>query len=475
MLFSAAFDVHVGPDDDWFDTILDVDTRLFVDPFLIFKEIDGAWASAHQRMVDHFEQAFLLVASNPNPRSQTYRKAVRMVVFKEPREMCLGYTDDGTDGAGSGKGFGELIARHMAAAIQRGLGKMEHFEELGIFNKGIGRDRISDAACTILKPELVRYTQEVADRYDLKLETHAVYGAIFDQQRQRFDPAATANVLTNPVNGRPLVLVPTRFLRDLPTLNDRDWFDHDEDRLLREDLSYELIKNVRKETIVSRARSRMTEVREWTKAQETRPAEAYDTDADLMGVLGWEPAANAFTTSNPLAMIAPSDQAAFEAVIEKVIDRFKLFVEQQGGWDLLWNKTEEKPEDAAQLLLYGIARNYCEANNVVVSREVELGRGPVDFTFSNGYSQRAHLEAKKTNNGKFWNGLDRQLPSYMESDSVQLGWFLAIRYRTGKQWDKRDLELPARVALAARTHGRDLRLALVDARKPISASKIVAN
>ncbi|GAA2386932.1 hypothetical protein GCM10009855_28800 [Gordonia cholesterolivorans] len=44
--FSEYFDVAVDDDDDWFDPILDTDTRLFVDPFLIFKESDGPWSTA---------------------------------------------------------------------------------------------------------------------------------------------------------------------------------------------------------------------------------------------------------------------------------------------------------------------------------------------------------------------------------------------------------------------------------------------
>lgn len=472
MLFSNAFRVTPVQDDDWFDTILDVDTQLFVDPFLIFKETTGCWTTAHQKIIDHFEQAFLLIASNSSPTSLAYKKASAMVWFKEPREMCLGYTDKGTSGAGSGKGFARLIAKHMATAIANGLGKIEHFEEVSIFHKGIGPDRLSDAMCTILKPELVRYTQAIAKRHGLKLDQHRLYGGVFDTRRQRFEPRAAAEVLTNPVNGRPLVLVPKRFLRDLPTLNPGEWFDDYQAGMLRDDLSYEILKNVRKERIVDTARSRMTAVRQWLRDQEQRPPRPYDAQADPRGILSWEPAANAFTRANPLVVAPPDDRAEFEAVIQTIVERFKLYLEQQGGWSLLWDRTKDKPEDAAQLLFYGIARNYCEANNIVVSREVELGRGPVDFTFSNGFTDRAHLEAKKTHNGAFWNGLDLQLPSYMESDAVNLAWFMAIRYRNGKQWDQRDLELPRRVREAAKAHGRDLRLTLIDARKPVSASKI---
>jgi hypothetical protein len=106
-----------------------------------------------------------------------------------------------------------------------------------------------------------------------------------------------------------------------------------------------------------------------------------------------------------------------------------------------------------------------------VDREVELGRGPVDFKFSNGYRQRAHLEVKKLQNGHFWQGLDRQLPTYMKADQVKLGWYLVIQYRADGVPKSRIRDLPRRVASAAKRWGIELRHAVVDARPKRSASK----
>ena len=38
MLASAHFNIKRIGTDDWFDPILDADTELFVDPFLVFKD-----------------------------------------------------------------------------------------------------------------------------------------------------------------------------------------------------------------------------------------------------------------------------------------------------------------------------------------------------------------------------------------------------------------------------------------------------
>lgn len=464
MLASVAFRISRTAHDDWFDTIVDVDTQLFVDPFLIFKEGSGFWADAHDRIIEHFNRAFILIAEgNGNPNALAYKKALALLEFREPGELALGYTSKGTRGSGSGKKLARLMAKAIVAAIERGLEHPKHFEELGILEEGIGADRISDAACTILKPMLIEYTQSVAATHKIPLASHRIYAATFDESRQRF-LKSEVEVPTNPTTKGPLLFVPERFLDDLPRLNADDWWEGYENDRLRTDLNYEVMGKVDKATIVETARENLAFVRKWTEGRSSADSAPYDMAKDPKGVVQWETASRAFTAANPLALEPPNTGSQFDSVIEQIIERFRLFIEEQRGWYLLWDGVDEKPELAPQLVFYGIARNYCEANNIVIDPETDFGRGPVDFKFSNGYEHRAHLEVKKLHNGKFWNGLDRQLPAYLSSDAVEKGWFLALRYRDGRQWDKRQQELPGRVKQAAEAHERGLRSALVDAR-----------
>jgi hypothetical protein len=114
----------------------------------------------------------------------------------------------------------------------------------------------------------------------------------------------------------------------------------------------------------------------------------------------------------------------------------------------------------------------CEANGIKVDREVELGRGPVDFKFSSGYQGRALLEVKKLENGKFWNGLRAQLPSYLRSDGSRDGWLIAVRYRNAGVAKTRATGLAREVRHTGEALGLDLRYGLVDARPKKSASKL---
>lgn len=473
MLATKHFGVERGAEDDWFDPILNADTCLFVDPFLIFRETEGFWADAHKRIIAHFDQVFLLIAQgNRNPESLQYRKALALLLFREPRELCLGYTSQGTDGAGSGLVFARAIASAIADAIGRGITHPRHFEELGILNEGIGADRISDITCTVLKERLVAYTQEIARRHSIPLAKHQVYGALFDSERLRWE-RPLVEVPTNPSTGGPLLFVPQRFLRDLPVLNPYDWWASSENEQLRLDMNFDIMTRVNKATIVAAARAHPDAVRAWTIAKESQPAQPYNFSTDPRGVWMWDAEGARFAQQHPLLIRSPSSQEEFLAIIEQVIHQFRLFVENQGGWQLLWNsKGDEKPESAAQLLFRGIAQHYCRANDISLDAEVNLGRGPVDFKFSNGYRRRAHFEVKKLHNGKFWNGLEQQLPSYMTSDEVVDGWFLAVRYRSSKSSEDRARALPNRVLAVAHARGLHLRFGLVDARPKESASKL---
>jgi hypothetical protein len=282
-----------------------------------------------------------------------------------------------------------------------------------------------------------------------------------------------AAVPTNPFTKKALLFVPAHFLRDLPTLNADDWWESWENEQLRQDVNYEIMGHVDKNTIVKTARQHPEMVRAWTLQKEGEAASAYDMRGDPNGVWQWDARTFAFAAANPLYLEPPATHEDFLNLVAAIIERFRLFVEEQGGWSLLWNDNgTEKPEEAAQLLFRGVVQSYCHANNISIDREVELGRGPVDFKFSSGYTQRAHLEIKKLHNGKFWNGLEEQLPSYMHSDAVRDGWLLALRYRNNRTSKERVEQLPQRVTGVSASKNLNIRFAVVDARRPLSASKL---
>ena len=155
-----------------------------------------------------------------------------------------------------------------------------------------------------------------------------------------------------------------------------------------------------------------------------------------------------------------------------MIATFKNYVENQGGWDLIHNDDgTPKSEAACQRLFLGIVRHYCKANNIDISPEVNIGRGPVDFKLSRGVEFRALIEMKLANNTKFWNGLKKQLPKYLEAEEVKTGRFLIVAF------NENDVErlngIYQKIADVAAETNYEIEHKVVDAVwRPQSASKL---
>lgn len=81
-----------------------------------------------------------------------------------------------------------------------------------------------------------------------------------------------------------------------------------------------------------------------------------------------------------------------------------------------------------QCLFLGIVSSYCQANNIDLSREVETGRGPVDFKFSSGHSYRALIEMKLAKSSKLKQGFEHQLPAYLKAQQLKHGYYVVVLY-----------------------------------------------
>jgi hypothetical protein len=471
MRFSEAFKVQRGQHDDWFDPDLSIDTPLFIDPLLLLMS-NQRWHDAHSELIAHFTQCYELVAKSNSFESNSAKVAARMLTFPEPSEFCLGYTAAGTRGAGSGRGFAKKLLESINVAIKAGLTNPSHIEELGILNERFGADRISDATCNVLKAHFIAYTQEVCKRHNIPMECREVKNARFNKERKNW----ISEEVELPINKKsdfPIILVPEKFLNNLPILNAGSWFNSNLNDDLRTDLNLKIGQQVNKARIVTLARQNASRVREWVDqvASENNLA-GYNFTRDPMGVIQFDRQPVIFASKNPLDREKVATQEDLSLIVEDILHKFKIFIEEQRGWELLWNSDEtEKPESAVQLAFLGMARHYLAQYDVELDREVELGRGPVDFKVSSGSKRKLLIEVKKLNNGRFWNGLERQLPSYLASDGSIEGWFIAVRYRDKRSAESKLKDLSVRVN-KLNTDTQKIRFVSIDARPKKSASKL---
>lgn len=474
MKFSELFDFQIEEDDNWFDPILTLDTKLFIDPFLVYQDEDGAFIGSHDEVISFFNIVFSLIAkSGGNQDSFTWKRAESLLLFPEAYEFCLGYSGKGTQGAGAGKGFAKVIAAALWEAIEAGVQEITHFEEIGILREGIGADIISDITATLLKHRFASYTAAICHKYKVNTASRRYRRGIFSEKHERWNPVEFELPL-NPYNDKPILLAPQRYLRELPTINSGEFWDFcydNENELLRQEFGLDITRHIDKETIVKFAR-RHPEIRQqFISASEQVEADPYDFERDPKGVHRWYDDSQNYCTTNPLEL-AVNSEAEFLNSINGILLEFQNFIENNSGWKLLWNDNDRsRSEEASQLLFLGIVKHYCKANNIDISREANIGRGPVDFKVSQGYELRALLELKLAKNTRFWHGFSKQLPKYQEAEDIDLGYFIVIAYTDNDM--KKLSQIQERVEEVNSATDYTITAIVIDARKnPLSASKL---
>ena len=420
---------------EWFDPVLSIDTPLFIDPFLIYAQEDfgedNVFQGSHDYIIDFFNYVYKIVAkSQGNPRSLYYKKALGLLHFPEVEELCLGYTSRGTGGSGSGPKLASLITDAIWEAVAAGIEEISHFEEIGILRENIGPDRISDITARLLLGRICAYTQNVCVSRGVRTAGARYPKSFFDVEKGLWVPGMF-RLPRNRYSGKPIFLIPQSYIRELPTINAMDFWDYcyyNEMETLKDEFNLDISTRVSKSEIVGLARKHPDLLKSYILTVEGGQADSYDFERDPKGYIKWYDAAWRYINSHPFfSIINTPDQ--FIEFVGGICDRFKHYVEENRGWELLWNDDgSAKSERAAQLLFLGIVKNYCQANDIDITPEAEVGRGPVDFKVSRGSRLKTVIEAKLARNTKFWSGLKKQLPAYMRAEGVTSGFFVVIIY-----------------------------------------------
>lgn len=470
LTFSQAFDLEADGAEEWFDPCLVLDTPLCVDPFLMLDlEEEDEFKGAHDEVLDFFRRQYQRVAeAGTSLRSPTVRRIVETMRMPEARELCLGYSR-GTKGSGSGDGLAELMVAAIMASIGIGLKDIRHFEEISILGDGIGPDRISDATAGIAKWRFARYTTRVCDALGVKMSNFVLDRARYDAMGDRWS-AVQARLPMNPHTKRPVLLVPQRFLRHLPTLGG-DEFDKFAERKWRrehrDELARKLVRFDREEILATARRNEHTRL-EFLQLASAIGGQPYNFERDRWGVKTPQAAAE-YVETHPFRFSAPKDDAQMKAFVLSLASYFKHFIEEQKGWELLWDRDRPKPERAVQRLFFGVVFQICAATDVSVDPEPNAGRGPVDFKFSHGFRAKCLVETKLAANTQWIRSVVKQLPTYLVSDVGSCGVYLLVVYDRMKSENVERLRL---AASKARERGLDIDVMVVNARKVPSASKL---
>lgn len=413
---------------------LAVDTKLFIDPLLLgdseHEEIRGDGVDQY---VNHFETIIKLLAASTKEGDVAWRSAARLFQFHEIPFTCLGY------GAASirGSAFGKKLIRHVMQTgkevVDLGIRDPDLFVALALFEEGIGPDRISDMTTHVLLDELVKFNSRV-------LSTLRVPAQRFTLLGRRVSLAA------NPLESspRPVLLVPTDVLRELPLATDwdevADAASHNAD--MRTRVNYHIghiwaaktkrDKRKLRDEALANAEAFKT-LLDLLHSAENQP---YNTASDPSGLRRWAEAAKSITEAHPLLLRVPGelDLDGVYNVVRQIVEQFRQLIENNGLAKSLWNGKEHLPEQYSQRLFFAVAYSYCKANNLDISPEADSGRGPVDFKVSKGFDSRVLVEVKLSTNSKLLSGYTNQLETYKRAEESLRAIYLVMDVgRMGKK------------------------------------------
>ena len=108
-----------------------------------------------------------------------------------------------------GGGLRSTVLDTGKAIVDGGNQDPEIFELMGLFEKGVGRDRISDMVARVIINDIAAYTARVFERLEVKTQR-----LVFENTKIK--------TIVNPFNQKPLLLVPRSLLRDLPIAHSWD-------------------------------------------------------------------------------------------------------------------------------------------------------------------------------------------------------------------------------------------------------------
>lgn len=407
-----------------FNGFIGVDSGLYLDPRLLKKACIQELKGSYENFRKHFEKIIKILVKSKSREDIFFRNAVKLLTFKEPGFLSLGYSSEGN----SGRGIGPELAKKMAVTareiIDVGITDPELFEILGLLEENIGADRISDMTARLILPDLAKYSENNAAK--LKLESQTV------------ELGGTEYLLPiNKKKKKPLILIPQEILNDLPVANDRSDIDEvvDHNSELRSQINSMIgeewkkaSKSLSKRELKQLFLENPDALRELIELYKASRAEPYDFLEDPLGEFNWLEIAQEYSEKYPLS-IEGSKVVAPEKILEIVVEicnHFKKLVEKNGLSIVFWDKDNKcKHERFAQRLFFGISEAYCNANSLDLSPESDAGRGPVDFKVSNGKT-KVNVEIKYTKNN-LSHAYETQLPIYNEAEGARHSILLIIR------------------------------------------------
>ncbi len=406
------------------------DLPLFIDPFLLFNSEDPEYQQIHREMIDYLH--FLQEQAQLTPQlSLGMRKA--WFNFSEVKQTWLGFSETGNSGRGMGTEFAEGLHSGLNTIFkdfaQSSITKSPHMEKLCLISPHVGRDKISDFTTNFAKRYLLEYTEKFAKEYlsENQCRNCAVPRAVFNKVTLTWE---TRHYYLPYINGDYVLLTPkTMLTKDDTFINRKDMIDKlpdiapsIPDEQLRFQLNQYFARAIadKKKELNKKEREGLSEsfihdhpemIDYYLKYKEEHQEEA--TSISIENVkevqqLFITQASELRDAIKTLGFYNIAPDAHDEAL--KRVHFLKRFIEDQDGYRLFYdlNGRPIHKEEYLQLMF----RLVWYGSPFSVDREVNNGRGPVDYKISMGKANATLVEFKLASNSKLKQNIAKQVDVY---------------------------------------------------------------
>ena len=405
------------------------DMPLFIDPFLLFNSDVPEYQRIHREMIDYLrflqEQSQLISALSTGMRKAWFS-------FSEVKQTWLGFSQTGNSGRGMGAAFADGLFEGLSTIFRDfsncNITRSPHMEKLCLISTHIGRDKISDFTANFVKRYLLEYTEAFAKEYlsAEKCRVCAVKKAKFNWQTYTWE---TRSYYLPFYKNDFVLLTPKRMLTKDNTFINRDDMLH---RL--QDIAIAIPNDALRFELNQYLSGVLVDGRKPTKEEMNKQAESFirlhpeiidyymkykedhEEDATAISKENVESVQYLFI-QQASALIETLKQIGFYSVMPDAYDEamkrllyLKHVIEDQDGYRFFYDLSGKpiKRESDLQLLYrlvwYGTTKD--------VNREVNNGRGPVDYKVSVGKADSVLVEFKLASNSKLRRNLENQVSVY---------------------------------------------------------------
>ncbi|HWB26989.1 MAG TPA: hypothetical protein VG738_16010 [Chitinophagaceae bacterium] len=193
---------------------VDEDIPLYIDPFLLWKSPSQQDNSLHLALINSFNYL----------GSQFFNNNLKVIDIIIRASECA-EVGLGSSKTKEGKKIGEKTATEILS-LYKDIPQINkfgflHFEEIQLYVDNIAADRISDFSANFIKSFLIDYTIDQCK--DKNIPIAKINVSLFDNKTYQFKEENTFLPI-NPNTGRPILLVPKRWLRYSPFINYDNYF-----------------------------------------------------------------------------------------------------------------------------------------------------------------------------------------------------------------------------------------------------------